>query len=86
MAYVIKRIGSEVIPRQTENRIYLDCMKTLCPKTKAEQCQKLIYDSNKVQQKIEQAAQIRKQLNTDILEREKDILQAAKAKEMGNLS
>lgn len=75
MVYILNwKMG--IIPKQVSKPMVLDCMNDFCRKNIAQN----IYDSNAISKRIEQAAKVKQQLDTDIFERDKRIFQSAEAK------
>ena len=72
MAHIITSIGQEFRPSKTT----FSCMNTFCPKINP----KNIHDAEGISKRIEQAGKIRQQLDADIFERDKRILQSAETK------
>lgn len=78
MAYIITDIGYDIIAK-TNNKMLLSCMP--CSKAgKTKSLQQSIYDADLISRKIEESAKVRQQLDVDIFERERTILQSADAK------
>jgi len=68
------------IREQINNPMVLNCMGSYCKQRKNVDIQKNIYDADAVSQRIEKAISVRKELDADIFERDKRILQSAEAK------
>lgn len=68
--------GRTGIILKTGKPTILNCMDNFCPKNLAQS----IHNSDAISKRIEQSAKIRKQLDADIFERDKRILQSINAK------
>lgn len=68
------------IREQINNPMVFNCIGSYCKQLKNADFQKSIHDAEAISQRIEKAISARKQLDADIFEREKKILQSAEAK------
>ena len=68
------------IREQINNPMVFNCMGSFCKQLKNADSQKSIHDAEAISQRIEQSINARKQLDADIFERDKRILQSADAK------
>ncbi len=68
------------IREQINNPMVFNCMGSYCKQLKNGDSQKSIHDAEAISQRFEQAISARKQLDADIFERDKRILQSAEAK------
>ena len=68
------------IREQINNPMVFNCMGSFCKQLQNADFQKSIHDAEAISQRIEQSINARKQLDADIFERDKRILQSADAK------
>ena len=76
----IPKSAHKPIHEQINNPMVFNCMGSYCKQLKNADSQKSIHDAEAISQRIEQSISARKQLDADIFERDKRILQSADAK------